>query len=139
MVTRRAAIAAALGLAAAPLRAAETVEIHQLYVSGVGPTDRARALEGARVRIAGFMAPPLRAEARFFVLTSSPMPVCPFCDSEEDWPETIIPVYTERAVEPEPFYRQIYAEGVLTLGVREDAETGFVSPLRLENSRYGAL
>ena len=37
----------------------------------------ATALEGKRIRVEGYMAPPLKAESTFFVLTKRPMAVCP--------------------------------------------------------------
>jgi hypothetical protein len=139
MIARRALIAGLALAPFAPARAAETVAIPALYVSGSGPTDLARSLEGERVRLEGFMAPPLRADARFFVLTVSPSPVCPFCDEESDWPELIMPVHTERRVKVAPFYKQIFAEGVLTLGAYTEPTTGFFSPMRIERARYGLL
>jgi hypothetical protein len=39
------------------------------------------------------MAPPLKAEAAFFVLTEIPMSLCPFCSSDADWPDNIVVVY----------------------------------------------
>ena len=43
----------------------------------------------------GFMAPPLKAEAKFFVLTEIPMSICPFCSSDADWPDNIVVVYLD--------------------------------------------
>lgn len=39
------------------------------------------------------MAPPLKAEAAFFVLTREPVALCPFCQSDTDWPDNILVVY----------------------------------------------
>ena len=39
------------------------------------------------------MAPPLKAEAAFFVLTREPVALCPFCQSDADWPDNILVVY----------------------------------------------
>lgn len=141
MMTRRELIAgAALGAFAARARAsAELVSVNALFRTGAGPTPLAQSLEGERVRLEGFMAPPLRADSRFFVLMESPTPICPFCDEEADWPESIMPIHTERRVEVAPFWKQVFAEGVLTLGVHRDPDTGFESPIRIERARYGLV
>ena len=55
-------------------------------VRGLEFSDRLLALRGMTVAITGFMAPPLKAESTFFVLTSQPMAICPFCQSDADWP-----------------------------------------------------
>jgi hypothetical protein len=141
MPHRRSFLAGLIG-AALPLggaRAVETVGFDELFVFGQGVTDRARALEGRTVAMSGYMAPPLRADARFFVLTAAPMPLCPFCDSEGDWPESIIPVLTRRAIEVVPFYTAITARGTLVIGTHEDSDTGFVSPMRIVEATYETL
>ena len=53
------------------------------------------------------MAPPLKAEADFFVLTKMPMAVCPFCNTAVDWPDDIVAVYTKRTVRIVPFNVEI--------------------------------
>ena len=141
MLHRRSVLAGLAG-AALPLtiaRAAEAVDFDELFVLGQGVTDRARALDGRMVAMSGYMAPPLRADSRFFVLTASPMPLCPFCDSEGDWPESIIPVLTRRAIEVVPFYKALTARGTLTIGTHEDPDTGFVSPMRIVDAVYETL
>src|SRR5690348_2930731 len=69
----------------------------QLYdavgVLGMTVSERVKQLSGQTVRMRGFMAPPLRAEAGFFVLTKIPMALCPFCSSDADWPSDIVVVY----------------------------------------------
>lgn len=139
MLTRRTALLALAAVVPAASRAAADLEIFDLFQEGSGVTERARELEGERIRLTGFMAPPLRAESRFFVLTVSPMPVCPFCDDEADWPSTIMPVFTESVVRPVPFYTPIEARGVLAIGEHREQETGFFSPLRIERGRWSEL
>ena len=73
------------------------------------------------------MAPPLKANARFFVLTKMPMAVCPFCETEAEWPEDILAIYTKRRVKPVPFNVKIKTRGILALGALRDPETGFLS------------
>ena len=50
----------------------------------------------------GFMAPPLKAESKFLVLTRMPMGVCPFCELAADWPSDIVVVYTEELISVVP-------------------------------------
>ena len=82
------------------------------------------------------MAPPLKVEINFFVLTKQPLSVCPFCETEADWPDDILAVYTKRIVRVLPFNLKIEVRGVLELGTAKDAETGFVSRVRLTDAKY---
>ena len=76
---------------------AETIAFSTLYKSfgvlGYEFADRVRALVGRQVSISGYMAPPLTAESQFFVLTREPLAICPFCQSDADWPVDILVVY----------------------------------------------
>jgi len=132
MIDRRLVIAGAL---ATPVfgRAGDDapLKLRDLYEKDMSFSPAAQALEGRRIRVLGYMAPPLKAEARFFVQTLRPMAVCPFCDSEAEWPADILVVYTKRIVEVQPFNAAIETRGVLELGPRTDPETGFVSRVRL--------
>ena len=85
----------------------------------------------------GFMAPPLKAEATFFVLTRMPMAVCPFCETEADWPSDIVVVYTEEPISVVPFNFPIRVSGRLELGVYKDEAMGFVSRVRLVDADFG--
>ena len=138
MISRRHALAALFGALAAPrsARAAAEVELSDLYRAGSGPTDMALELEGDLVRVRGFMAPPLKAETRFFVLTLTPMPICPFCDEDADWSEQLLAIYAKRLVEPAPFWKQIAVTGLLRLGAFRDPETDFLSQVRLEEAAW---
>ncbi|SDW31643.1 hypothetical protein SAMN05444336_101679 [Albimonas donghaensis] len=115
-------------------RAAETLRMRDLYEKDLSFSALARELEGARVEVSGFMAPPLKAQSRFFVLTKRPMAVCPFCESEAEWPDDILAVFASRVVDAIPFNVPILSGGVLRLGAHTDAETGFVSRVRLERA-----
>ena len=77
------------------------------------------------------MAPPLKADAPFFVLTKRPMTVCPFCSDEAEWPRDILAVHTKRTVRTVAFNIPIVASGTLELGTETDPDTGFVSRVRL--------
>ena len=51
------------------------------------------------------MAPPLKAEAAFFVLTREPVARRPFCQSDADWPDNILVVYLSSQPELRPEQR----------------------------------
>ena len=108
----------------------ETAELRfdELYgsvgVLGMEFSAKVRALEGKRVRIRGFMAPPLKADAVFF---------------EADWPADIVVAYL---AEGERFVQNnelIEAVGLLEAGSATDPDTGFVSLLRLRDTRVERL
>ena len=126
-------------VAAGPLRAAQEgpVKLRDLYRKGGGLSDLGQSLLGRRIEVDGFMAPPLRAESDFFVLTKMPMAVCPFCETSAQWPSDILAVYTKRTVEVIPFNVRIVARGVLEDGEYRDPATGFLSLLRLTGAAYG--
>ncbi|TCP86200.1 hypothetical protein C8J31_106170 [Rhizobium sp. PP-CC-2G-626] len=108
-------------------------------VLGLTFSDTVKALNGKGVTMSGFMAPPLKAEAAFFVLTEIPMSICPFCSSDSDWPDNIVVVYLDEAqtfVQPGT---RISVSGTLEVGTWTDTETGFVSRLRLRNARYWSV
>jgi len=135
MLSRRLFLAAGLSplLAATPALAERRLKISDLQTDD-GPTGAARDLDGAWIRVVGFMAPPLRAHATFFVLSDTPMAVCPYCSGVEDWQPEIVAVYTPRVFDVRPFYEAITVEGRLSLGGRRDPETGFYSMMRVEEA-----
>lgn len=101
-----------------------------------GFTDKARALAGQDVEIRGYMAPPLKPEINFFILTALPAAVCPFCDSEASWPDDIVLVQLVRPVHAISYDMLIRATGVLDIGAATDPATGFVSRVRVRDARY---
>lgn len=103
---------------------------------GLEFSDKVKALTGQQVAIQGFMAPPLKAEAQFFVLTEIPMALCPFCSTDADWPDNIMVVYLDRRQTFTNPNQPIEARGVLERGSWTDPDTGFVSQLRLRGARY---
>lgn len=113
------------------------VRLRDLYARDGSLSDLARAHLGERIVVEGFMAPPLKAEADFFVLTKMPMAVCPFCETSAQWPDDIVAVYTKRIVRVVPFNVGIGVNGMLEYGEKRDEETGFVSMLRLADATYG--
>jgi len=114
----------------------EPVALRDFYLRDGSFSDFARKAEGTRITVEGFRAPPVKAEASFFVLTKIPMSVCPFCSSAAEWPDDILAVYTKRTVDVVPFNRRIETSGILELGEYRDPETGFVSLVRLTDSTY---
>lgn len=111
------------------------LKLRELY-EGRDFSKLARELEGETLSVDGYMAPPLKADIRFFVLTKIPMSVCPFCETEAEWPDDIVAIYTRRDFNIVPFNRGIEVTGELSLGSYRDPDTGFLSMLRLENARF---
>jgi len=139
--TRTAAglVTAALLTLAATAGGAETLRFLDLY-EGSGPlglkfSEAATRLTGRPVVMRGFLAPPLKAEATFFVLSSRPVSVCPFCQSDSDWPIDIVVVYPDTGAS---VFRsgsaQVEVSGRLELGSQRDPDTGFVSQVRLTHA-----
>jgi len=135
------AVAWAAGLPAGAA-AAPRLGFDELY-AGVSPqglrfSPRLLSLRGQTVQMRGYAAPPLRADARFLVLTRMPMALCPFCASDADWPADIMVVYCQ---EPSllPGGQALLATGRLEAGHHTDPDTGFVSQLRLRDARLDAL
>lgn len=122
------------------LAADSTISFDDLYaqfgVLGLAFSDKVKALEGRTVSMRGFMAPPLKAEADFFVLTKVPVSLCPFCASDADWPDDIVVVYLDRAQTFEQANGLIQVSGTLEVGSRTDPDTGFVSLLRIVGARF---
>ncbi|MGX1305843.1 hypothetical protein AB7M35_000563 [Amorphus suaedae] len=131
-----AGLAGTLALPRIARAADEPLRIRALYDKGFVFSSAAEALNGDRVTFRGFMAPPLKADSTFFVLTARPMAVCPFCESEAQWPDDILAVYAKRVVDVIPFNVEIVARGRLELGTYEDPETGFVSRVRILDATF---
>lgn len=120
-----------------------TLTFSELYsgggVLGLKFSPKVLAQHGKEVVIRGFMAPPLKAEADFFVLTREPVALCPFCSSDADWPDNIMVVYLTKR---QPFVQNnatIEVRGTLEVGSYVDSATGFVSQMRLRNSTFHTL
>ncbi|WP_334175248.1 hypothetical protein [Pseudoxanthobacter sp.] len=108
----------------------------KVSVLGLTLSDKLKALTGQPVAMRGFMAPPLKAEAKFFVLSSTPLSICPFCSSDADWPEDIVVVYLSEKQTFVQYNAPIDVEGTLEVGSWTDPETGFVSLIRLTAARF---
>lgn len=123
-----------------PAAAATRLDFDELYakvtVLGLTFSDKVKGLNGREVIMRGFMAPPLKAEANFFVLTEIPMSICPFCSSDSDWPDNIVVVYLDRAQTFVQANAPIDVTGRLEVGSWTDPQTGFVSLLRLVGAGF---
>jgi hypothetical protein len=125
------------------VRPAQALRFEEMYkasgVLGLEMSDKLVALNGKPVEILGFMAPPLKPEAEFFVMTREPVSLCPFCNSDADWPSDIIVVYLRDGVRYTQTNRAITVSGTLEIGSKLDAKTGFVSLVRLIDADYRSL
>lgn len=123
--------------------AAHKITFDEFYgktsVLGFEFSDKVKAFAGQKIVIDGFMAPPLKAESLFFVLTKKPMALCPFCSSDADWPEDILVVYLAERQTFVQSNKMIRVEGILEYGSWTDPETGFLSLLRLRQANFSPL
>lgn len=143
-ITRRLCLAAVPLMAVRPALAAPAeLSFGELYSAfsalGLQFSEKVQRLTGQQVGIQGFMAPPLKAEAQFFVLTEIPMALCPFCSTDADWPDNILVVYLDRKQTFTDPNQPIRAHGLLERGSWTDPDTGFVSQLRLRGARFETL
>jgi len=142
---RRVLIGLTAVLLAPRARAAEAagLKFTELYeaagAAGLVTTAKTNGLAGHSVLMKGFMAPPLKPDADFFVLTREPMSVCPFCDSAANWPSDIVVVHLSGPNDYADNAVPIAVTGTLDLGPKIDPKTGFVSLLRLEQASYERL
>ncbi len=114
--------------------ASPVIKLRDLYNKDLSFSELALSIEGDRVAVKGYMAPPLKAESVFFVLTKRPMATCPFCNDGDDWPDDIAAIYGKRTVDVQPFNVGIVVSGTLELGDYKDPESGFFSRVRLINA-----
>ncbi|SEM59102.1 hypothetical protein SAMN04488003_10230 [Loktanella fryxellensis] len=127
---------AAAGLGLATTARADGVLLRELYNKDKSFSDLALSLAGQRIEVGGYMAPPLKAETNFYVLTRRPMATCPFCETEAQWPTDIVAVYARDLIVPIPFNVPMLTTGVLELGTYTDPDLGFVSRVRLTDARF---
>jgi hypothetical protein len=143
MVSRRWFTAAGLSLCLPSLAwAADPVVLtfDRLYgsfgVRGLSFSDLVLGATGRQVALTGYMAPPLKAEATFFVLTREPMAICPFCQSDADWPVDIVVVLMKAETPLVSAGTRVTVTGILESGSKTDPETGFVSQLRIVDADF---
>jgi hypothetical protein len=138
LLTRRSmlGLACLAPFALVPARAAELVTFADLAVAEGRYTEKAKKLAGKTVEMHGYMAPPLKPEIDFFVLTSLPTAICPFCDAAASWPDDIVLVKLSRPVRALAYDRLLDVSGTLEIGTFTDEATGFVSLVRLRDAKY---
>lgn len=112
--------------------------------SGGGPrglilSDKLKSLDGKRMDMTGFMAPPLKPALDFFVLTRVPLALCPFCASDAEWPEDIVFVRMPPDQFIKPTSARVKVTGRLEVGNKTDEATGFVSLVRIIAERVEIL
>jgi hypothetical protein len=121
---------------ASPVRVA-LEDIHrEPHMPGVEYSPKAQKLVGHRIRVEGFLAPHVGDRAApFMVLAGQPMVGCPHCLGALDLPgDSLIAYFGARPGLAETGV-PLAVEGVLDLGSRTDAQTGFVSNIRLFDAR----
>ena len=142
MPARRNVIAGLAATLAMPARAAQpgTIAFADLYESagaaGLKISPKLQALDGLDVAMRGYMAPPLKPESDFFVLTRFPMSICPFCSSEADWPADIVVIYLSKAAATLSPSQVIRVAGRLETGAKMDPGTAFVSLVRIVEAEW---
>lgn len=98
--------------------------------TGLILSDKLLSLDGQQVVIEGYMAPPLKAELDWFVLTRIQLAYCPFCSTAADWPDDIALVYlADSTIRPTERPMRLY--GTLEVGPSIDPETGMLSLVRI--------
>ena len=140
---RRVILGAAFALLAPAAQAANAspITFEQFYKStgirGNVFSEILLAHRGKQVSMRGYMAPPLKPESRFFVLTRTPLALCPFCQSDADWPTDIVVVYLSNASVLVSGGEAVVTSGRLEVGSWTDPETGFVSQIRIVDAVFG--
>jgi hypothetical protein len=124
------------GLRLAQAGEAERIKFSELYGARMSFTDKVKSLAGKPVMMRGFMAPPLKPDWTFFVLTKLPLTVCPFCNDEAEWPDDIVVVRLGRPFEAVRFNQRLEVQGILEVGSDIDEDTGFVSLLRIVDAEF---
>ena len=115
------------------------VRMFELYKDDKSYTDTAKKLAGKTISMQGFMAPHLKVESDFFVLSNAPVETCPFCASEDEWIDTIVFVRMKKRQEATRPGNLIPVEGKLEIGPQTDVATGFVSRVRLVDATFRVL
>jgi hypothetical protein len=134
-------VVALTGLGLRPAQAAPATmaleEIHRdLDLPGIEYSGKARKLAGQPVRVRGYLAPHAGGrKTPFFILAGQPMVGCPHCVAALDVPGDSLVAYFGNGVGLADTGVEVDIEGILDLGSRTDAQTGFVSTARLFEAR----
>jgi len=127
-----------LGVASPALAAPTRIRMGQLYDydNDMAYSELAHTLAGTEVELQGFMAPHLKVDSEFFILSNQPVETCPFCESEDAWIDTIIFVVMRERQEAINPGLLIWTRGILDIGTAVDEATGFVSRVRLLDADF---
>ncbi|MDX2161039.1 MAG: hypothetical protein SF162_06910 [bacterium] len=98
--------------------------------TGLILSDKLLSLDGIDVVMEGYMAPPLKPELDYFVLTRIRLAFCPFCSNASDWPDDIALIYLPEQTMSATEY-PVRITGRMEVGVSVDPETGMVSMVRI--------
>jgi hypothetical protein len=98
--------------------------------TGLVLSDKLVSLDGKDVVMEGYMAPPLKPELDYFVLTRIRLAFCPFCSTAGDWPDDIALVYLNDQTTQATQY-PVRIIGRMEIGASVDSETGMVSLVRI--------
>jgi hypothetical protein len=99
--------------------------------TGLLLSDMLLSLDGQRVVMEGYMAPPLKPELDYFVLTRARLAFCPFCTNASDWPDDIALVYMPEDKTTTAVISPVRVVAQMEVGQSVDSETGMVSLVRL--------
>lgn len=99
--------------------------------SGLILSDKLVSLDGQQVVLEGYMAPPLKPDLDFFVLTRIPLAVCPFCSTDADWPFDIALIYMPNGEFTLATQYPVRVTGQMEVGSQMDVESGMVSLVRI--------
>jgi len=99
--------------------------------TGLVLSDKLVSLDGRTAILEGYMAPPLKAELDYFVVTRIQLSFCPFCSTAADWPDDIALVYMPEGQGALATDRPVRIIGRMEIGRSVDHETGMVSLVRL--------
>lgn len=106
---------------------------------GLQLSDKLVSLDGKDIIIEGYMAPPLKPELDYFVLTRIRLSFCPFCSTAADWPDDIALVYMPPDNPVMATDAPVRLTGRIEVGASVDQETGMVSLVRVYVSRMDIL
>lgn len=98
--------------------------------TGLRLSDKLVSLDGQTVVLDGYMAPPLKPDLDYFVITRIRLAFCPFCSTAADWPDDIALVYLNEGTITSSD-APLRVTGTLHVGASVDQETGMVSLVRL--------
>lgn len=72
-------------------------------------------------------------------MTKEPVSLCPFCQSDAEWPADIVVVYLRKGTGLTSNQDPVEVTGTLEVDSKTDPRTGFVSLLRIVDARLRRL